>query len=506
MIPVALSVSFPAKNGSSLPTQGSGAIEQWGGAASFLPAVAVNHRPLRILALLTAIATTCELPAAVRRASSLEELQELLNDAQPGDRLVLAEGSYSASSPLKVDRAGTAASPIVIAAETVGGVEIRGQGSFHVIAPASHIHLEGFVFLHQKAVRFGVGTQFCRITRNVFENAGVTHYLMVDGDDTEVSYNEFRNKSTVGQMLKIGGAPTRPAERTWVHHNYFHDFTNVGTNGGETIQVAVGENSMRSAFSRIEFNLFERCNGENELISNKSCDNVYHANTFRDSPQGELTLRDGDRITVSGNFFLNTRGLRIFGDNTNVFNNYFEGCTVAIVVGCGTDADHILGQPFKAYDRVDNLRLVHNTLVNNRKHIEFQAREKGMPAQSAVIANNLIVGDAGSLVVFGAAPHNTTWKSNLLWGDAVDGDAPREGFRRADPRLAPCEPLLRLGPGSSAVDAAADGFAEVVQDLDGQTRDGPKDIGADEYQDGPVMNRPLLPRDVGPRARASTGL
>ena len=76
-------------------------------------------------------------------------------------------------------------------------------------------------------------------------------------------------------------------------------------------------------------NYFEHCNGETEIISNKSGENIFQYNTFFES-EGTLTLRHGNRATVRGNFFFgndkpNTGGVRIIGEDHKVYNNYFDG-------------------------------------------------------------------------------------------------------------------------------------------------------------------------------------
>ena len=65
-----------------------------------------------------------------------------------------------------------------------------------------------------------------------------------------------------------------------------------------------------------------------EIVSNKSGNNTYQYNTFREC-EGTLTLRHGDSCTVNGNFFFgknkeNTAGVAIIGEGHHVFNNYFQ--------------------------------------------------------------------------------------------------------------------------------------------------------------------------------------
>jgi len=78
----------------------------------------------------------------------------------------------------------------------------------------------------------------------------------------------------------------------------------------------------------MEYNYFHRTDGENEIISNKSNNNIYRYNTFYDCT-GSLTLRHGNENLVTGNIFVGGRdtrdptGVRIIGERNEVTNNYF---------------------------------------------------------------------------------------------------------------------------------------------------------------------------------------
>ena len=54
------------------------------------------------------------------QVSSIADLQAKIDAAKPGDQIIVANGVYTTTGPIKVAREGTAARPIVIAAETVG--------------------------------------------------------------------------------------------------------------------------------------------------------------------------------------------------------------------------------------------------------------------------------------------------------------------------------------------------------------------------------------------------
>src|SRR5438876_7357684 len=77
----------------------------------------------------------------------------------------------------------------------------------------------------------------------------------------------------------------------------------LGRNGGETMRVGYSWQSMSNSCTAVAHNLFDRCDGELEIISNKSCENTYRYNTFLDCA-GMFTLRHGNRCLVEGNLFL----------------------------------------------------------------------------------------------------------------------------------------------------------------------------------------------------------
>jgi poly(beta-D-mannuronate) lyase len=440
-------------------------------------------------------------PASGRtfRVASIAELQSRIDAALPGDRIVVADGVYTTAGPIKVARSGAAGRPLVIAAQTRGRVEIRGAGGFDLERPAAYVVLEGFTFTHAGAVQVRAGTRHCRITRTVLEITGEGRYLVVSGDDAEIDRNTFQNKRTVGPMFSIHGpGGSGMAQRTWVHHNLFRDFTSIGRNGGETLQIGLSGRSLTDAHSLVEDNLFVRCNGENEAISNKSGANVYRRNTFRDMV-GELTLRHGNHCAVYGNFFFNTHGVRFFGDDHTIHSNYFQGCDPAVQIGNG-DANIPPG-PLTGHDRPDRVRVSFNTLVNNKQNVVMPGRENGLGAVDLVFANNLIQGDSGTVLRLGGPLSRPRFEGNIVWGAASSGDLPPGAARRINPGLA-VDPsgVFRLRSGSPAIDAAAGSYPEVTVDMDGAPRSGRKDIGADEFSRAAIRRRPLTVADVGPSA------
>lgn len=455
-------------------------------------------RPGLAACLSFALAATAA--AATYTADSIAALQARIDGAVAGDVIVLANGTYTTSAAITVNCTGTAANPIVITAETIGGVTIAGTHGFTLNSPAAHIQLKGFTFTHASGRNvINGGATHVRFTRNTFQCTGSGAYLLIAGHDAEIDRNEFRDKSTVGNMIDVRGTGSQIAQRVWIHHNYFHDFTNAKANGAETIRFGLSGVSMSTGAGLIEHNLFARCTGENELISNKSCGNIYRYNTFIDSPGAQLTLRHGNDCLAYGNYFKNTDGLRVYGDRHQIFSNYFEGNTKGLDMGNG-DGEVADGSALTCHDRPDNCIVAFNTFVNNKVHYQMAGRTKGLGATNITVANNIMQGPGNAASISGSSPYsNPTWSGNILWNVTSPGNMPAEGYITVDPRLAAgADGVLRLQAGSPAIDSATGSFPAVTVDMDGQPRTGPKDKGADEFSTAPITARVLTPADVGP--------
>jgi len=306
-----------------------------------------------------------------------------------------------------------------------------------------------------------------------------------------VDRNEFRNKTTLGNMIDVRGSGSQIAQRVWIHHNYFHDFISPGGNGAETIRFGLSGLSLSNGFGLIEYNLFERCNGENEMISNKSSSNTYRYNTISDSPDGELTLRHGNDCLVYGNYFRNSAGMRIFGDRHQIFSNYFETC-VGINIGNG-DGEVADGAPLTSHDRPDNCVITFNTIVDNTRNYFMTGRTNGLGATNTVFANNIIQG-GGAAAGLNGLYTGGLWGGNIIWETVGAGAMPAGSYDTVNPLLeSKAKGVFRPRPGSPAIDSAIGDYPAVLFDLDGQPRKGLKDKGADESSTDPAIAEFLTP-------------
>ncbi|MFI0976231.1 chondroitinase-B domain-containing protein [Streptomyces sp. NPDC021093] len=453
---------------------------------------------------LTASATAA--PAAV---GSLDELQAAIDRARPGERIVVADGTYTVPSdrPLTIrNKRGTERAPVTIVARTRGGVVLNGEQSF-VFAASRHITLSGFSFRQSSTLDIPPDCSHIRLTRNDFQLADIEglHWVMVRADDSEVDHNHFHGKSTLGIYLGIEGAgEAEMAQRVHVHRNYFSDHSFTGANGGEPIRLGVSPRALSGAKAVVEYNLFERCDGDPEAISVKSSDNTVRYNTIRDS-FGGIVLRHGNRNRVEGNYVVaGTEGVRIYGNDHVIVNNYLAGLSGrALVIGSGSARDHVPGETPDARrgnDAADRVLVAYNTLVNNQVTLSGESQRPHEP-RDVTVADNLLVADSGHLVAM-ANTVRFTWSGNLLWGGAGDGNIPAGGGTRIDPKLVPGpDGIVRPAADSPAINAGTLRWPPVTHDIDGQPRGRARDVGADEYSRRAPRRAPLTSADVGPRAR-----
>ncbi|MBP2352793.1 poly(beta-D-mannuronate) lyase [Kribbella aluminosa] len=440
--------------------------------------------------------------------TSLAQLQQAIDSATARTTITVANGTYAvpSGSPITVSgRHGSSAAPITIVAQSRGGVVLTGEQSF-VFSGSSDVTISGFAFRQSTTLEIPVDCARIRLTRNDFQLAAAAgHWVVVRGDDAKIDRNTFHDKSTAGVYLVIDGPGSEAmAQRTYILRNYFRDHTYGGANGGEPIRLGVSSRALSTADAIVEYNLFERCNGDPEAISVKSSGNTIRYNTVRSSVGG-IVLRHGNNNRVESNYLVaGSNGIRIYGNDHLIVNNYVDGVgSAGVVLGSGTERDHYEGEPPSSRtgnDAPDRVTIVLNTLRNNGQAVAGES-QRTVPPLGCVIADNLMVGNSGQLV---SMPYldGITWSGNITWGAATDGNLPAAGFTRADPKLAAgTDGVYRLGAGSAAANAASlNHSGQVADDLDGEVRTAPYDVGADEYSTAQPVRRPLTTTDVGPNA------
>lgn len=471
------------------------------------PCAATNHGEVEIYEL--SVTHEGDQPAGrtVDVASS-GQLAAALGDARAGDRIVLADGDYTIGK--MSGKTGTAAAPITVVAANRGRAVVTG-GQLEVLSSA-HVTFEGLKWTNSDTLKI-TGSNNVRLTRNHFRltETSSLKWVLVQGAGSHhnrIDHNLFEDKHQLGNFVTIDGSATQQSQHDRIDHNHFRDIGPRAENEMEAVRVGWSEISRSSGHTVIEDNLFENCDGDPEIISVKSDDNTVRHNTFRTS-QGTLSHRHGDRGAFYGNFFLGggkagTGGIRIYGQDHRIYNNYFEGLT-----GTGFDAalqldggDVDTSGALSSHWRVYRATVAHNTFVNNVSNIEIGANYRLVPVDS-VLADNVVTGSRGKLFNELKTPVNMTYTGNIAWptGSATVGvTKPTGSVRVVDPLLAPDGAVRRIGAGSPAIDAGSGGFAFVTDDMDGQSRVGQPDTGADERSAAAVTRHPLTAADVGPNA------
>ncbi|MFZ6014060.1 MAG: chondroitinase-B domain-containing protein [Bacteroidota bacterium] len=432
---------------------------------------------------------------SAQTVTSLSALQNAIDNASAGAVITLANGTYTTSADIVITKQGTATAPITIQAQSIGGVTINGTAGFSVNSPAAYIVIKGFRFAHSASqATMASGTHHCRWTRNFFDTPGSGEYLQLNGNDHEIDYNTFQNKEDPGKFITVRGTGSQIAQGLWIHHNYFKTHLPGGGNGNESIQFGLSGYSLSNSNSVLEFNLFEDCDGENEGISVKASQVTLRYNTFRNNP-AQFTLRHGNRCQVYGNYFVNTPGLRIFGDDHKIFSNHFENCNIALDIGNG-DGEVADGAPLTSHDRPDRVLIAFNTLVNNTSNFHQGGRTNGLGASFITVANNIV--QAGGAAADIAGPYtNATWSGNIIWNTS-GGDMPSSGYTNVNPLIAPnAAGTYHLQSGSPAIGAATGSYPSVTVDMDGQARISPLDVGADEVSSATVTATILTASMVG---------
>lgn len=424
---------------------------------------------------------------------------------QPGDTILFQNGNWS-DQKIILKGKGTEASPIVLRAEEPGKVFLQGDSSLKI--DGIWLVVEGFKFnngysVDGHVIEFSKASEQCRLTQtsiinfNPPEKKIENHWISIYGNRHRVDNCYFAGKTNIGTTLVVW--LSEKPNYTQIDHNYFGERQLLGENGGETIRVGTSTWSMYDSFTLVEHNYFERCNGEIEIISNKSCHNTYRYNTFYEC-QGTLTLRHGNFAEVYGNFFLGnnqpkTGGIRIIGEDHKVYNNYFQDLTGKGFASAISFTSGVPNSPLNRYFQVKRAQVVANTLVNCAESLEigsgFDAELTLLPVE-CTIANNIIQADKTKVKIIDN-PTKLSFVGNLVSVRLLEMPA-LEGMKSEKNILQKStDGMWRPTKDSPAIGAFKGDFKYVTEDIDKQARRSPKDVGADQVSLEPVLSKPMIP-------------
>ena len=393
-------------------------------------------------------------------------MQTALNSAKPGDNLILREGEWRDANIVFANR-GTEAEPITLKAATPGKTILTGNSTLRI--GGEHLVVEGLLFNDPAPdigdlIQFRVDSkqlaQHCRmsdcavISTLKAGSAQESRWVGLYGTGHRVDRCTFQGKPGKGTTFVVW---LGDGSEGWhqIEHNYFGPRERLGKNGGETIRIGDSQTSLLMGGCVVEKNLFEKCNGEAECISNKSCGNIYRENTFLEV-SGTLTLRHGNGCVVERNVFLGngakgTGGIRIIGEDHIVRDNHLERLTgdnarsaLCLMLG-------IPNSPANRYFQVQRARVENNTLVDCEHPILIglsDDKNATLAPVETVFSGNQVLSPKHFVIEARCALDGITWRENRFSGKAL-GIPVEEGIETSEPKVTPLKPITRAEVGTT---------------------------------------------------------
>ncbi len=376
---------------------------------------------------------------------------------QPGDLIILKNGTYSTDERMRFLGSGTAEKPVTFRAETPGGVVFTGGARLTIggesensvtTATGEYLVVDGFHwkggygasnfiefrngnnYAHhstiQNCVIDGLQIEPSDLAEDIIDNSITKHrWIVLYGTYNSVLNCTFMNKKSAGALILAeyaynafpevaDGEPEINTSCNLVGHtisnNYFYNFekmdaTKSNAGDSETIRIGTSEYQNVNSGALVHNNYFVKADGENEIITNKSKNNTYTNNTFRQS-RGSLVLRHGSNALVDGNYFLGenvdgTGGIRITDSNHTITNNYIQDCITVFDQAKWNNGITFIGGSDNAavdcnstnvsngYQKSENIIVSNNSIVNTNAPL-FYNTDKGSTDPTGTVSNNLI--------------------------------------------------------------------------------------------------------------------
>ena len=339
---------------------------------------------------------------------TIEDFNTLVKEAKPGDVITLANRVWE-NTELLFQAKGTAEKPITLTVEEKGKVILEGESNLRIAG--EHLIVSGLVFKNgytptTEVISFkkdnNTLSSNCRLTECVIDNFTYPErhepdtWVAIYGKNNRVDHNHLEGKSNRGVTMIVRlNSKESHENNNKIDHNYFGPRPNLGSNGGETLRIGTSHYSMINSKTLVEANYFDRCNGEHEIISNKSNQNTYKDNVFYECT-GTLTMRHGNETLVDGNVFIgnnkpSTGGVRVINGQQTVVNNYGVGLTGYRFRGAFVMMNGVPNSPINRYFQVEDAKVSNNTFINC-DHVQLCAgsdAERSAAPINSIINNNI---------------------------------------------------------------------------------------------------------------------
>ena len=367
-------------------------------------------KKIKILLLFTVVVSV-NIFATAYKVSTLTEYKEKVKTLLAGDTIVLANGVWN-DTQLVFKGNGEQGKQICLMAETPGKVFMQGKSCLTL--SGNYLSVSGLTFRNGMTPR-GTVIEFRTSSKEYAYNSVVSncvidkfnqpakdsmdHWIGIYGKKNRVEYCYLGGKSNEGTTLVVWPNDSNSINNGHlIYRNYFGPRPRLGANGGESIRIGTSQVCHLSSGTIVDGNYFEHCNGEVEVISNKSCDNILVNNTFFEC-EGSLVLRHGNNSTVAGNWFIGngkpfTGGVRVINEGHKIYNNFFYKLAGEDFRSGLTIMNAIPDSPPNGYAPVKNVIFANNTFYDCAFPwafgVGFGERNRTVKPESTLLLNNLV--------------------------------------------------------------------------------------------------------------------
>jgi poly(beta-D-mannuronate) lyase len=379
---------------------------------------------------------------------SINDVSKAVRRAKQGDTILIKNGIYP-NIPLTLSAKGAPGKPVVVKAETPGGVILTGNSYLQI--GGEYIVVSGLRFTDGYASQNAV-IEFRENNKNLANNCRVTDcaisnysrperfntdsWIVMWGKNNRFDHCTIGDKLNGGTTLIINLDDERSQEN---HHsidsNFFNKRSRLGSNGGEMIRIGVSRYSLTPSRTNIHHNIFYQCNGEVEVISVKSGENNISRNIFYEC-EGGLVLRHGSNNIVEGNIFIGnnkpyTGGVRIINPGHKVYNNLFIDLAGERFRSALGVLNGVPNSALNRYYQVKDAEIHHNTFINSRS-IVFGAgkdAERTLPPENISFHHNYIAATGTQLYEDANKNGGIHFSDNVYTGSA----SMQPGFKKLAP-------------------------------------------------------------------------
>lgn len=380
---------------------------------------------------------TIPLGTTTVNVSTSAQLSSALAAATAGQKIVLANGTYSGN--LSISKSGTAAAGISIEAANTGGA-VFSSGSTINVNNSAYVTIKGLSFPYElgsgNLVQFRGTSHHCRVTRCLFgptsvgtpgSNKSPFVYLGDNVEHIRIDHNEIRNKANPGNaILADGNFDTfQPVRHIRIDHNLVKSIKPEVDNEKEPIRLGVSTMSKKLSNSVIERNVFLDCICEPEVVSVKACGVRVTGNTVLRSIGG-LVIRHGTNSVMSDNYIVDrvdtfgttigSGGFRFYDADHVISYNYVEDVYGGNFQGpllLDTGDAEGSSTNLSAHWRVVGAMVERNVLVSNPEGIRIGNNYSLVPRDCTVRDNVVVAAATGAAITQRVAPSNTVMTNNV---------------------------------------------------------------------------------------------